>query len=102
MSRLAVVTVGPLTSGQDAGRFGAQRYGLTTSGAMDQFALAAANTLVANPPFAAAIEIGPFRASFIARQGAIRFAVAGGGRDISIGGRALPLATTATLHEGER
>ena len=48
MSKLAVVRAGPLTSVQDAGRFGAQRYGLTSSGAMDQLALAAANTLVGN------------------------------------------------------
>ncbi len=36
MSKLVVVTTGPATSVQDAGRFGAQRYGLTTSGAMDR------------------------------------------------------------------
>ncbi len=33
MSKLVGVTTGPATSVQDAGRFGAQRYGLTTSGA---------------------------------------------------------------------
>ena len=64
MSKLAVVRAGPLTSVQDAGRYGAQRYGLTSSGAMDLLALAAANTLVGNPANAAAIEIGPFRRRF--------------------------------------
>jgi biotin-dependent carboxylase-like uncharacterized protein len=102
MSTLAVVTAGPLTSVQDAGRFGAQRYGLTSSGAMDQLALAAANTLVGNAALAAAIEIGPFGASFEARHGAIRIAVTGAAREISIGERALPLGATATLVQGER
>ena len=41
---------------------------------MDRLALAAANTLVGNEPFAAAIEIGPFGATFTARDGAVRVA----------------------------
>jgi biotin-dependent carboxylase-like uncharacterized protein len=101
MSKLAVLKVGPLTSVQDSGRYGAQRYGLTTSGAMDMLALAVANTLVGNRPTAAAIEIGPFAASFEARGGAVRIAVAGAGRDIKAGGRPLPLNTSVTLAEGE-
>ena len=102
MSKLVVARVGPLTSVQDTGRFGAQRYGLTSSGAMDQLALAAANTLVGNAANAAAIEIGPFGAAFEARHGAVRVAVTGAARDIKIAGRALPIGTTATLSEGER
>lgn len=102
MSTLAVIAAGPATSVQDAGRFGAQRYGLTTSGAMDQLALAAANALVGNEATTAAIEVGPFPASFEARHGAIRIAVTGAMRDLRIGGRQLPPATSATLAEGER
>jgi 5-oxoprolinase (ATP-hydrolysing) subunit C len=102
MSKLVVVKAGPLTSVQDGGRFGAQRYGLTTSGAMDLVALAAANSLVGNAAAAAAIEIGPFPASFEARQGAVRIALTGAQRDVRITGRALPPDTTATLADGER
>lgn len=102
MSRLAVISTGPLTSVQDAGRFGAQRYGLTTSGAMDRLALAIANAVVGNAASAAAIEIGPFAATFEVRQGAVRIAVAGASRDIRLAGRPLPLNTSATLAEGER
>ncbi|MDQ8728921.1 biotin-dependent carboxyltransferase family protein [Bradyrhizobium sp. LHD-71] len=102
MSKFAVVTVGPLTSVQDGGRYGAQRYGLTSSGAMDLVALAAANTLVGNPPAAAGIEIGPFPASFEVRAGSVRIAVAGAGREIKIDGHMLPPATSAVLAEGHR
>ncbi len=67
MSKLVISTVGPVSSVQDGGRHGAQRYGLTPSGAMDRLALAAANCLLGNELFAAAIEIGPFGATFTAR-----------------------------------
>lgn len=59
MMTLRVDEVGPATSVQDIGRFGAQRYGLGTAGALDRYSLAAANTLVDQPATAAAIEI-PF------------------------------------------
>lgn len=102
MTKLIVVRTGPLTSVQDGGRFGAQRYGLTSSGAMDLLALAAANSLAGNTPTTAAIEIGPFPVSFEARHGAARIALAGAARDVRIGGHAMPIDTSARLPEGER
>lgn len=102
MSRLVVTNVGPATSVQDAGRFGAQRYGLTPSGAMDRLALATANALAGNPQFTAAIELGPFGATFTAQDGPIRIAVAGASRGIRIDDRVLPLNQSATLMPGER
>jgi biotin-dependent carboxylase-like uncharacterized protein len=102
MSKLVVTNVGPATSVQDAGRFGAQRYGLTPSGAMDRLALATANTLAGNPPFTAAIELGPFGATFTAQDGSIRIAVTGASRGIKIDDRVLPLNQSATLMPGER
>jgi biotin-dependent carboxylase-like uncharacterized protein len=102
MSALVVLKTGPLTSVQDGGRFGAQRYGLTSSGAMDMLALAAANILVGNTATAAAIEIGPFPATFEARHGAVRVALSGAAREIKLGGRMLPPDMTATLAEGEQ
>src|SRR5258707_14218008 len=78
MSKLAISAMGPASSVQDGGRYGAQRYGLTPSGAMDRLALAAANSLVGNATFAAAIEIGPFSAAVNADQGAGRITLGGG------------------------
>jgi biotin-dependent carboxylase-like uncharacterized protein len=101
MSQLVAHTVGPVTSVQDAGRFGAQRYGLTSSGAMDLVALAMANCLAGNRPFAAAIEIGPFGASFTARNGAVRVALSGAARTVDIAGTPLALNETALIAEGE-
>jgi len=101
MTKLIVASIGPASSVQDGGRHGAQRYGLTTSGAMDRLALAAANTLVGNELFAAAIEIGPFGAAFTAKDGAVRIALAGAPRGADIAGRAAAMDTSMTIAEGE-
>jgi biotin-dependent carboxylase-like uncharacterized protein len=101
MSKLVVSSIGPASSVQDGGRHGAQRYGLTPSGAMDRLGLAAANALVGNEPFAAAIEIGPFGAKFTARDGAVRVALSGAPRGSDIAERAIIFDTSMTLAEGE-
>lgn len=101
MTKLVIAAIGPASSVQDGGRHGAQRYGLTPSGAMDRLALAAANVLVGNPPMAAAIEIGPFGAAFTARDGAVRVALAGATRNADISGRAAILNSSMTLADGE-
>jgi len=101
MSKLVIASIGPASSVQDAGRPGAQRYGLVPSGAMDRLALATANTLVGNEPFAACVEIGPFGATFTARGGAVRIALAGASRNADIAGRPVAPDTSATLADGE-
>jgi 5-oxoprolinase (ATP-hydrolysing) subunit C len=102
MTKLVVSVIGPASSVQDRGRYGAQRYGLVPSGAMDQLALAAANTLLGNDPFAASVEIGPFTASFTARDGAVRVALAGAERSADIAGRAVATNSSMTMAEGEK
>ena len=55
---------GPFSLVQDLGRPGRRAFGVTPSGAMDRFALAAANLLVGNPEGAAGLECalaGPAR-----------------------------------------
>jgi biotin-dependent carboxylase-like uncharacterized protein len=101
MTSLVVTTIGPASSVQDGGRHGAQRYGLTPSGAMDQLALAAANALVGNPPLAASIEIGPFAAAFTARDGAVRIALTGASRSAEIAGHGVTFDSSVTIAEGQ-
>jgi biotin-dependent carboxylase-like uncharacterized protein len=101
MTKLVIPAIGPASSVQDGGRPGSQRYGLVPSGAIDRLALAAANTLVGNEPFAAAIEVGPYGAKFTARDGAVRVALAGAPRNADIAGRTVAPDTSATLAEGE-
>jgi biotin-dependent carboxylase-like uncharacterized protein len=101
MTRLVITSIGPASSVQDGGRHGAQRYGLTPSGAMDRLALAAANTLVGNAPFAAAVEIGPFGATFTAREGAVRVALSGADRSADVAGKPVASDSSVTIGEGE-
>jgi len=101
MSTLVVSQIGPASSVQDGGRFGAQRYGLTPSGAMDKLSLAAANSLVGNELMAAAIEIGPFGASFTAKGGAVRVALTGASRAADVAKRLVEPNTSMTLADGE-
>lgn len=54
---IEVLGQGLLTTIQDRGRFGYQHIGVPVSGAMDEFALRAANLLVSNPDDGAALEI---------------------------------------------
>jgi biotin-dependent carboxylase-like uncharacterized protein len=101
MSKLVISAIGPASSVQDGGRPGSQRYGLTPSGAMDRLALAAANTLVGNEPFAAVVEIGPFSAAFTARGGGVRVALSGAPRNADVAGRAVAFDASTTLADGE-
>lgn len=101
MSKLVIPSIGPASSVQDGGRPGSQRYGLTPSGAIDRLALAAANALVGNELFAAAVELGPFAAKFTARLGAVRVALAGAPRSADIAGRTVAVDTSMTLADGE-
>jgi antagonist of KipI len=57
MDIIDVLDGGLLTTVQDRGRYGYQRYGVPVSGAMDQFALAVANSLAGNDERAAGLEI---------------------------------------------
>lgn len=57
MKTIEIVEPGLLTTVQDLGRYGYQRYGVPVSGAMDQFALRGANLLVSNDEGAAGLEI---------------------------------------------
>jgi biotin-dependent carboxylase-like uncharacterized protein len=101
MSKLVISAIGPASSVQDAGRFGAQRYGLQPSGAMDRLGLASANCLVGNVLFAPGVEIGPYGAAFTARQGAVRVALSGASRGADISGRAVAWDTSVTIADGE-
>jgi biotin-dependent carboxylase-like uncharacterized protein len=101
MNKLVISAIGPASSVQDGGRFGAQRYGLQPSGAMDRLGLASANCLVGNTLFAPEVVIGPYGAAFTARQGAVRVALSGAPRSADISGRAVAWDTSVTIADGE-
>lgn len=54
---LTIIQPGLLSTLQDLGRWGHERFGVPVSGAMDEFALRAANALVLNEPSACCLEM---------------------------------------------
>ncbi|MBI4201431.1 MAG: biotin-dependent carboxyltransferase [Chloroflexi bacterium] len=94
-----VLEGGLLTTVQDLGRYGYQRYGVPVSGALDQFALRVANILVGNQEGDAGLEItmsGP-RLRFLAEA---VFANAGGDLDPRLDDRPLPMWRAVAVPEG--
>ena len=88
MKLIEVLDGGLLTTVQDRGRYGYQRYGVPVSGGMDPFALRAANRLAGNDEGAALLELtllGP-RLRFLAPA---TIAVAGADLGASLDGQPL-------------
>jgi len=97
----AVVTrAGFLTSVQDLGRTGFRQFGVSTSGALDPFALRVANLLVGNDEGAAGLEItlGGLQLRFEDER---IVAWCGGEFEVQIGSRALPAGHVAHLQAGD-
>jgi biotin-dependent carboxylase-like uncharacterized protein len=86
---IEILTVHGPTSVQDLGRFDQYRFGVGTSGAMDDVALRAGNILLANDENAAGIEIPvtPFKLRFCRDMA---FALTGAEVEAEIEGRAIP------------
>jgi len=97
---LNIIRAGFLTSVQDLGRTGFRQFGVTTSGALDSFALRVANLLVGNDEGAAGLEItlGGLQLRFEDER---IVAWCGGEFDVQIGSQALPAGHVAHLQAGD-
>jgi antagonist of KipI len=98
---LRVEKPGLLTTVQDLGRPGHRKFGVPPSGAMDRFALAAANRLVGNPEGAAGLECALNGPVLLALQPCL-VAVTGADFTPSVNGAEVPLWTSVYLAAGER
>lgn len=101
MTNLVVKSCGPMTSLQDWGRIGYQRFGVSPSGAMDRRCLAMANALVGNAPGTAAIEFMNLGGSFTCEGGELPVALAGAGCTASINDTPVAPNTTIVLQDGD-
>jgi antagonist of KipI len=96
---LHVVKPGLLTTVQDRGRFGYQQYGVVAGGAMDTFALQAANALVGNESYAAGLEmtvLGPT----LAFEAPLVISLCGADMMPTIGGEPVPLWRPVLVQAG--
>lgn len=101
MTEFVVLSAGPATSLQDAGRFGWQRFGVGPAGAMDRLSLALANVLVGNQPGHAAIEFALAGGRLQVSGGNARIALAGADSLLKIDGRPVMPLTSVTVQDGQ-
>ncbi len=94
-----IIDPSPYATIQDLGRLGYGRFGMPTAGAMDSFALRAANLLVGNVESAAGLEVGLGDLTLMATEDCV-VAVAGAGYDLWVQGRPLPLWLAIMLRRG--
>lgn len=101
MTDLIVKSCGPMTSLQDWGRLGYQRFGVSPSGAMDRRCLAVANALVGNAPETAAIEFVNLGGTLTAEGGDLLVALVGAGCTAHIDDVPVEPQTSAVLKDGQ-
>lgn len=96
---MRVAKPGLLTTVQDTGRHGFQKYGVVVGGAMDAFALRAANLLVGNAEEAAGLEITMLGPELRWESSAL-ISVCGGDLSPSLDGVPIPLWRTVYAPKG--
>lgn len=100
MKLCRVINPGLSTTVQDLGRVGFQRYGVPVSGAMDTYALMAANLLVGNQPNEACLEttlLGP-ELEFLNQA---QIAITGAALSSTINGKSVPCWQTLQVCRGD-
>jgi KipI family sensor histidine kinase inhibitor len=95
-----VLSPGGLTTVQDQGRSGWLERGVPVSGALDQYALLAANALVGNPPEAAALELTLMGPKLLVLSPTLA-AVCGADLGLQLDGRPAPAWTPLALNPGQ-
>ena len=99
VTTLEIHDPGLLTTVQDCGRYGYQRYGVPVSGGMDQFAVRMANIMAGNDQNAAALEV-TVRGPKIEFQDSTWIAVTGADISPEVDGQPLPMWESVEIGEG--
>ena len=101
MATVIVHTAGLLTTVQDRGRYGYQRYGMPVSGAMDVFSLELANLLVGNDHGDACLE-ATISGPELEFTGSTWIAITGADMDPHLNGMGIPMNTAIDVRPGDR
>jgi biotin-dependent carboxylase uncharacterized domain len=95
---ITVIHPGLLTTVQDLGRYGYQKYGIIVSGAMDSYSLRLANLLVGNKEGEAGLEMTLMGPSLEIEKDTL-FAITGGDLSPTINGEPVPMWRPVYLHK---
>lgn len=101
MATVIVHKAGLLTTVQDRGRYGYQRFGMPVSGAMDVFSLELANLLVGNDPGDACLE-ATISGPDLEFTGTTWVAITGADMDPHLNGQGIPMNTAVDVRPGDR
>jgi len=101
MTTVIVHTAGLLTTVQDRGRYGYQRFGMPVSGAMDVFSLELANMLVGNDPGDACLE-ATISGPELEFTGETWIAITGADMDPHLNSRTIPMNAAIDVRPGDR
>jgi antagonist of KipI len=95
-----VIKPGLQTTVQDLGRYGFREYGVSPSGAMDDYSLQMGNLLVGNELGEAALE-APFIGPVLLALHDVSIAICGGNQSPKINGREIPLWKSLVIKKGQ-
>ena len=101
MGKLRIIDPGMKAYVEDLGRYGYQRYGVSVSGAVDEFAARTANFLAGNSPDAALIEI-TLKGIALEFTGDAVFAITGSPCDYALNGSPVPLWKACRAKAGDK
>lgn len=96
---ITVLHPGLLTTIQDLGRFGSQKFGVIVSGAMDSFSLRVANLLVGNHEGEGALEVTLFGTTLLFERDQL-VAITGGDLQATIDGEKAPMWRPLLIRKG--
>lgn len=96
---IKILNPGLMTTVQDLGRFGSQKYGVIVSGAMDPISLRIANLLVGNDQGEGAIEITLYGTTLEFEQDHL-IAITGGNLQPTIDGKTVPMWRPIFVQKG--
>lgn len=99
-ARFHVDYSGPLTTIQDRGRFGYQRYGVTEGGPMDRTAFAVGQAALGQTPAGASIEVALGGITLRCVEGTVPLAITGGNFTVSIDGKPKHSWSVTKIHTG--
>ena len=100
MNKIRFIQSGFLTTIQDLGRYGFQKFGMPVSGAMDTYSLQTANWLVGNPRTAACFEI-TFQGPEIEFQYETVFGLSGAPLEAFLNGKKIEPETSYHVFKGD-
>lgn len=100
METIKILDAGLLTTVQDLGRYGFQRYGVSASGVMDEYSAKVANKLVGNKEGEAVLEttLKGVQIEFLQNTA---FAVTGGNCDVTLNGSKIELWQSYLVNKGD-